>query len=154
MIESTEPLSQSGGVAPSAFLPAPAYWRSPSCGAGSFRDILRRSGILVPVGRVGADLLYPFSCLSRPLRGARALYILLLSIVRAEGGSGLTDVAYVSRVKVEPVEGKVRRAQLPGKEDPVLFGVHSEVAEHYGVSPDEEEPHPSTLDYLVAAAGG
>jgi hypothetical protein len=66
----------------------------------------------------------------------------------------LADVAYVSRVRVEPVEGKIRRAQLPAEEEPVLFGVHSEVAEHYGVSPDEEEPHPTTLDYLVAAAGG
>ncbi len=66
----------------------------------------------------------------------------------------MADVAYVSRVRVEPVEGKIRRAQLPGKEEPVFFGVHSEVAEHYGVSPDEEEPHSTTLDYLVAAAGG
>ncbi len=66
----------------------------------------------------------------------------------------MSDVAYVSRVKVEPVEGKVRRAQLPAEEKPVLFGVHSEVAEHYGVSPDVEEPHSSTLDYVVAAAGG
>jgi uncharacterized OsmC-like protein len=66
----------------------------------------------------------------------------------------LADVAYVSRVKVEPVEGRIRRAQIPGEEEPVFFGVHNEVAEHYGVSPDEEEPHSSTLDYLVAAAGG
>ena len=66
----------------------------------------------------------------------------------------MAEVTYVSRVKVEPVEGKIRRAQIPGKEEPVLFGVHSEVAEHYGVSPDVEDSHASTLDYLVAAAGG
>jgi hypothetical protein len=66
----------------------------------------------------------------------------------------VAEVTYVSRVKVEPVEGKTRRAQIPGKEEPVLFGVHDEVADHYGVSPEVEEPHPSTLDYLVAAAGG
>lgn len=66
----------------------------------------------------------------------------------------MSDVKYVSKVKVEPVEGKTRRAEVPGEDDPVIFGVHSEVAEHYGVSPDEEEPHASTLDYLVAAAGG
>ncbi len=66
----------------------------------------------------------------------------------------VNKTTYVSRVKVEPVEGKIRRAQIPGKEEPVLFGVHSEVAEHYGISPNAEEPHPSTLDYLVAAAGG
>ena len=48
-------------------------------------------------------------------------------------------VAYISRVKVEPVEGKTRRAHLPAEEEPVLFGVHDEVAEHYGVSPDAGE---------------
>jgi hypothetical protein len=64
------------------------------------------------------------------------------------------EVKYVSRVEVEPVKGKIRRARLPGEDEPVLFGVHSEVAEHYGVSPDAEEPHASTLDYVVAAAGG
>ncbi|MBV9452861.1 MAG: hypothetical protein JOZ19_01875 [Rubrobacter sp.] len=66
----------------------------------------------------------------------------------------MTDVTYLSQVKVVPVEGKIRQAYLPAKDEPVLFGVHNEVAEHYGVSPDEEEPHPSTLDYIVAAAGG
>lgn len=66
----------------------------------------------------------------------------------------MAEVTYVSRVKVEPVEGKVRRAEVPGEDDSILFGVHSEVAEHYGVSPDEEEPHATTLDYLVASAGG
>ena len=66
----------------------------------------------------------------------------------------LSTVAYISRIRVEPVEGKIRRAHLPALEEPVMFGVHSEVAEHYGVSPDVEDPHASTLDYLVAAAGG
>jgi hypothetical protein len=66
----------------------------------------------------------------------------------------VAEVTYVSRVRVELVEGKVRRAYLPIQEEPVLFGVHSEVAEHYGVSPEEEETHDTTLDYLVAATGG
>jgi hypothetical protein len=66
----------------------------------------------------------------------------------------VADVAYVSRVRVKPVEGKIRLAHIPVEEEPVVFGVHSEVAEHYGVSLDEEEPHSTTLDYLVAAAGG
>ncbi len=66
----------------------------------------------------------------------------------------MSEVKYVSRVRVEPVEGKTRRASIPGEEESVLFGVHSEVAEHYGVSPEDEEPHATTLDYVVAAAGG
>ncbi len=66
----------------------------------------------------------------------------------------MADLAYISRVEVEAVEGKARRVHVPAVKEPVLFGVHSEVAEYYGISPDAEEPHPSTLDYLVAAAGG
>lgn len=66
----------------------------------------------------------------------------------------MAEVKYVSEVRVEPVRGKIRRAFVPGAEEPVLFGVHSEVAEHYGVPPDAEEPHASTLDYVVAATGG
>ena len=66
----------------------------------------------------------------------------------------MAEVKYVSKVKVEPVEGKVRRAYLPVQDEPVMFGVHSEVAEHYGVSPEDVEPYDATLDYVVAAAGG
>jgi hypothetical protein len=64
------------------------------------------------------------------------------------------DVTYFSKVRIEPVEGKVRRAYLPIQDEPIFFGVHSEVAEHYGVSSGEEESHDTTLDYLVAATGG
>lgn len=66
----------------------------------------------------------------------------------------MAEIAYVSRIQLEPVGGKLRRAYLPAEEEPVLFGVHGEVAEHYGVEPGEEDPHPTTLDYVVAAAGG
>jgi len=66
----------------------------------------------------------------------------------------VSEVAYISRVRVEPVEGKIRRAHLPIQEEPVLFGVHSEVAEHYGLSPEQVEPYDTTIDYLVAATGG
>ena len=63
-------------------------------------------------------------------------------------------VVYRSRVRIERVKGPVRRAYLPVDTGPVIFGVHSEVAEHYGVSPDASEPHATTLDYLVSAAAG
>lgn len=66
----------------------------------------------------------------------------------------MSDVAYASRVRVERMEGKTRRAYIPPNEEQVLFGVHGEVAAHYGVSPDQETPRPTTLDYLVASAGG
>ena len=71
-----------------------------------------------------------------------------------KGANDVTTAAYTSRVKVERVEGAVRRAYLPAEPEPVLFGVHGEIAAHYGVSPDVEHPHAATLDYLVAATGG
>ncbi len=64
------------------------------------------------------------------------------------------DVVYTSRVRIERVGGPVRRAYLPAETDPTLFGVHSEIAEHYGVDPERFPPNATTLDYVVAAAGG
>ncbi len=63
-------------------------------------------------------------------------------------------VVYRSRVRIERVKGPLRRAYLPVEPEPILFGVHSEVAEHYGVDPQVHAPHATTLDYLVAAAAG
>jgi hypothetical protein len=55
---------------------------------------------------------------------------------------------------LERVKGPLRRAYLPVEAEPIRFGVHSEVAQHYGVSPEVSEPHATTLDYVVAAAAG
>ncbi|MGH2524364.1 MAG: hypothetical protein ACRDH2_17795 [Anaerolineales bacterium] len=60
----------------------------------------------------------------------------------------------MSQVKIERVKGPLRRAYLPVEADPIRFGVHSEIAAHYGVSPEVSEPHATTLDYGVAAAAG
>lgn len=64
------------------------------------------------------------------------------------------EVVYVSEVEIERERGPLRRARLPVLDEPVHFGVHSEVARHYGVSPEDHPPRPTTLDYLVAATGG
>ena len=64
------------------------------------------------------------------------------------------DVVYRSNVRIERVNGPLRRAWLPAESAPVMLGVHSEVAEHYGVDPEVHEPHATTLDYVVAAAAG
>jgi len=71
-----------------------------------------------------------------------------------EGGAMSEDVVYTSRVKIERIKGPLRRAYLPMEDEPVLFGVHSEIAAHYGVDPQVHEPHAATLDYIVAAAAG
>lgn len=64
------------------------------------------------------------------------------------------DVVYRSEVSIERIKGPLRAATLPQEPEPVRFGVHGAVAEHYGVSPDTSEPHATTLDYVVAAAAG
>ena len=63
-------------------------------------------------------------------------------------------VVYRSRVRIERVKGPLRRAYLPIEPEPVLFGVHSEIAQHYGTDLTVHEPHAATLDYLVAATAG
>ncbi len=64
------------------------------------------------------------------------------------------QVVYTSKVKIERVKGPLRRAYLPQEDKPVLFGVHSEIAAHYGVDQKVHAPHATTLDYVVAAAAG
>lgn len=64
------------------------------------------------------------------------------------------EVAYVSRVSVVREKGPRRLATLPAEPEPVVFGVHDEVAQHYGVAPDDSPPRATTLDYVVAAAAG
>ena len=66
----------------------------------------------------------------------------------------MSEPAYVSHVRIERREGRIREAFLPAEEEPVVYGVHGAVAEHYGVSPEQSPPHATTLDHVVAAAGG
>lgn len=66
----------------------------------------------------------------------------------------MSDVVDRSKVRVERVKGPIRKAYLPAEKEPVIFGLHGAVAEHYKVSPDAFEPRATTLDYVVAAAAG
>jgi hypothetical protein len=66
----------------------------------------------------------------------------------------MADPTYVSKVRIERHGGPQRLAHLPAQDEPVAFGVHAEVAEHYGADPDRFPPRPTTLDYVVAAAAG
>lgn len=63
------------------------------------------------------------------------------------------DVVYTSKVRIERIKGPLRRAYLPVESEPVSFGVHSEIAAHYGVDTNVLAPHAATLDYVVAATG-
>jgi hypothetical protein len=66
----------------------------------------------------------------------------------------MAEVVYRSKVRIERVKGPIRRAYLPAEREPVTFGVHGAVAEHYKLPPDAFEAHATTLDYIVASAAG
>ncbi len=66
----------------------------------------------------------------------------------------MSDIVYESNVTIQRLGGPVRRATIPGETEPVTFGVHGKIAEHYGVDPEQYPPHATTIDYVVAATGG
>ncbi|MFQ5704301.1 MAG: hypothetical protein ACE5HT_09785 [Gemmatimonadales bacterium] len=64
------------------------------------------------------------------------------------------SVAYTSNVTIRRLGGPLRSATIPAEDEPVMFGVHGAIAEHYGVDMSEMEAHATTIDYVIAAAGG
>jgi hypothetical protein len=66
----------------------------------------------------------------------------------------MSNIAYESRVSIRRLGGPLRAATLPAEPEPVYFGVHGGIAAHYGREPGTFEPHATTIDYVVAAAGG
>lgn len=64
----------------------------------------------------------------------------------------MSEPLYRSRVRIEKHEGPLRHAFIDPFPEPVRFGVHGEIAEFYGRT--TVEPLATTLDYVVAAAGG
>lgn len=62
------------------------------------------------------------------------------------------SVVYTSNVRLVRHGGPDRTAWLPAGEE-VAFGVHGPIAEHYGAA-EAADPTSTTLDYIVAAAGG
>ena len=66
----------------------------------------------------------------------------------------MSEVVYESRVEIRRLGGPTRTATLPATSEPVLFGTHGAIAEHYGVDVNKITPHATTIDYVVAATGG
>ena len=64
----------------------------------------------------------------------------------------MSDVVYTSRIRIEQDTPPLRHAHLPARDEPVRFGVHGAVAEHYGRSGEQQDP--TTLDFVIAAAAG
>lgn len=65
---------------------------------------------------------------------------------------GMSNPIEIANIRIEQDEGKNRRAYISNFEEPIQYGVHGGVKEFYKASPEVE--HPSTLDHIVAAAGG
>lgn len=66
----------------------------------------------------------------------------------------MDQLKYVSKVRVVRERGPIRRAYLPSESEPVIFGTHDEVRDHYGTLPGLFPDHATTLDYVVAATAG
>jgi hypothetical protein len=67
----------------------------------------------------------------------------------------VSEVVYVSKIKLARKNGPLRVAHLPGESQPVLFSVHDEIARHYKIDPAKiEESHAATIDYVIAATAG
>lgn len=66
----------------------------------------------------------------------------------------MAEVVYRSEVSIDRPGGPLRWAHVPAESEPVAFGVHGAVAAHYKAREGSYEPHATTLDYVVAAAGG
>lgn len=64
----------------------------------------------------------------------------------------MTQPLYRSKIRIQKFEGPLRHAYIEPFDEPVKFGVHGPIAEHYGA--ETPEPIATTLDYVVAAAGG
>lgn len=64
----------------------------------------------------------------------------------------MTEPSYRSHVRIEKLEGPHRKAWVQPFDEPMEFGVHSEIADFYGATTEQELP--ATLDHVVAAAGG
>lgn len=66
----------------------------------------------------------------------------------------MSDTVYVSKSTIQRLGGPLRRAVIPAESKPAFFGVHGAIAEHYGADMSKTEAHATTIDYVVAAAGG
>ncbi|WP_347924117.1 OsmC family protein [Pontimicrobium sp. SW4] len=66
----------------------------------------------------------------------------------------MSNLVYTSNIKIVRKKGSLRYAYLPAETEPVKFGLHGAIAKHYGVGETIDDPHATTIDYLISAVGG
>ncbi|MFC4322974.1 hypothetical protein [Litchfieldia salsa] len=64
----------------------------------------------------------------------------------------MSEAIEISNITVELDKSGDRRAYISDFEEPVYYGMHGGVKDFYKSIPEIERP--STLDHIVAAAGG
>ena len=64
------------------------------------------------------------------------------------------EIVYTSRIRLERIEGPLRRAYLPGETEPVVFGHHAAFPHYYRHDGKVFEEHATTIDYVAAATAG
>lgn len=62
------------------------------------------------------------------------------------------ELLHTSRVRIVQQERPLREAYIEHFKEAVPYGVHTAIADFYGVKPKEE--YPSTLDHIISAVGG
>ncbi|MDP8932544.1 MAG: hypothetical protein M3O70_29340 [Actinomycetota bacterium] len=66
----------------------------------------------------------------------------------------MSEVVYRSQIQIRREEGPIRYARLPATSEPVVFGAHGPIYEHYGIDEGRFQDQATTLDYVIAAAAG
>lgn len=67
----------------------------------------------------------------------------------------MPEPIYVCEANIRRWKGPYRTVRLPGNTEDTAFGVHGAIARHYGLDSKEDyQPHATTIDYVIAAAGG
>jgi len=62
------------------------------------------------------------------------------------------ELVHTSHIRIIQDKRPNRRAYVEDFEEPLVFGVHSNIAHFYQMTPEEE--HPATLDHIIAGVAG
>ncbi len=62
------------------------------------------------------------------------------------------ELVHTSHVRIVQQQRPLREAYIEHFTEPVPYGIHTAIAEFYGVKPKDE--FPSTLDHIISAVGG
>jgi len=62
------------------------------------------------------------------------------------------ELVHTSHIRIVQEERPLRNAYIEHFPEPTPYGIHTGIANFYGVKPKEE--FPSTLDHIIGAVGG